>query len=78
MLSLLKSMGLINGLISLITISLIVFKASWPLAVVMIVLGAMKAFNDYLLSKKKEIVDQSVKDKVTAIENKIAMMGLRK
>ena len=78
MLSLLSKINLIDGLIGLVTVSLILLKASWPLAVVFIVLGALKGYREHLASVKLQEKDDAFKERVIAMENKMAMLGLRK
>lgn len=78
MLSLLKSLGFIRILMGLITISLILFKAAWPLAIIFIATGSLEALKTYLDSKKSLENDSSLKDRLSAMENKMTMMGLRK
>ena len=74
----LNKVNLIDGLIGLVTVSLILFKASWPLAVIFIVLGGLKAHREHLASIKTKETDGLLKERIIAMENKMAMMGLRK
>jgi hypothetical protein len=74
----LNKLSLIDGLIVLVTVSLVIMKAAWPLATAFIVLGSLKGLKDYRASIKVQEKDDSLKDRLAAVENKMAMMGLRK
>lgn len=65
---------LIIGLV----VALVIAKAAWPMALVIIALLGFKAFEQYLNKQDNIKQDDTLKDKLVSIENKMAMMGLTK
>jgi hypothetical protein len=77
MVNLIKA-NLLDGLLIGLGVSLVYNHATWPAAIVIVAIVGARAFEKHIESK--EVVDASaeLKDKISSIENKMALLGLSK
>lgn len=69
---------LLDGLLIGLGLSLIYNKATWPASVVIVAIIGARAFEKYLASVKVVDASAELKEKVSSIENKLAMLGMNK
>lgn len=59
-------------------VSLIISREAWPVATVIVALLAKQSYDRFLDSAKSIDSSQEMKDRVSSLESKIAMMSLSK
>jgi len=78
MLTVLKKTALLDILLIALVTNLVISRASWPSAFVAVFILAAKQVSSYLSSIKEKANDKTLESRMSSIESRLTLIGLKK